>query len=177
MNFDLSQAEAVLSKTPATLDALLKDLPDEWTKNNEGLDTWSPYDVIGHLIHGEKTDWIPRAKMILEHGELRTFDTFDRFAMFTESKGKTLEQLLEEFGVLRTENLRILGALQLTPAQLERTGTHPTLGRVTLKQLLATWVAHDLDHVGQIVRTMAKQYSNEVGPWSAFLSILRERQK
>lgn len=174
MVFNLDQALAVLSRTPATLKTLLKDLPREWIENNEGPETWSPYDVIGHLIHGDKTDWIPRAKIILEHGESRPFDAFDRFA---ESKGKTLEKLLEEFAEARSQSLNALRELKIGGAELEKTGRHPTLGRVTLKQLLATWVAHDLDHLGQIARTMAKQCADEVGPWSAFLSILRDRRR
>jgi hypothetical protein len=177
MQFDLDQALAVLSRTPAALKALLLDLPREWTRNNEGSETWSPYDVVGHLIHGEQVDWIPRARIILEHGEARPFDPFDRWAQFTESQGKTLAELLDEFAALREQNLNALGELKIGAAELEKTGQHPALGRVTLKELLATWVAHDLDHLGQIARTMAKQYASEVGPWSAYLSILRDRQR
>jgi hypothetical protein len=177
MEFDLNQAVAALAKTPATLTALLKDLPREWTESNEGPATWSPYDVVGHLIHGERADWIPRARIILEHGEARPFDPFDRFAQFTESRGQPLAELLAEFAALREQSLRALGELKLGAAELERAGQHPALGRVTLKELLATWVAHDLDHLGQIARTMAKQYASEVGPWKAYLSILGDRQR
>lgn len=177
MQFDLDQALAVLSRTPAALKALLLDLPREWTRNNEGSETWSPYDVVGHLIHGEQVDWIPRARIILEHGEARPFDPFDRWAQFTESQGKTLAELLDEFAALREQNLNALGELKIGAAELEKTGQHPALGRVTLKELLATWVAHDLDHLGQIARTMAKQYASEVGPWKAYLSILGDRQR
>jgi uncharacterized damage-inducible protein DinB len=176
MQFDLDQAIAVLAKTPAALKAWLQDLPREWTEHNEGPETWSPYDVIGHLAHVERADWIPRARIILEHGETRPFDPVDRMAQFAESEGKTLEELLAEFAALRERSLRMLDELRLGPAELELTGQHPTLGRVTLKELLATWVAHDLDHLAQIARTMAKQYTHEVGPWSAYLSILRDRQ-
>jgi len=175
MSFDLNQAIEVLSRTPATLKALLRGLPRSWIENNEGSETWSPYDVVGHLIHGERADWIPRAKIIIEQGESRSFDPFDRTAMFHESRNETLEMLLEEFALLRLDNLGALKALELTDAHLEKTGMHPTLGRVMLKQLLATWVVHDLDHLGQIARTMAKQYSHEVGSWGTSLSILGER--
>ena len=155
--FDLSEAVAVLSRTPATLDALLRDLPDGWTSANEGGGTWSPFDVVGHLIHGERTDWMPRAKIILEHGEARAFDTFDRFAQFAASEGRTLPSLLDEFASLRRDGLRELASLRLTEADLARRGRHPELGVVTLGQLLATWVAHDLDHVVQISRVLARR--------------------
>lgn len=172
--FALDEAVAILSRTPATLDALLRGLPDGWTSAHEGSDTWSPFDVLGHLVHGERTDWIPRARIILEHGEARAFETFDRFAQFRESEGKTLPQLLDEFGALRRESLRALAALHLTDAALDRRGRHPALGVVTLRQLLATWVAHDLDHVVQISRVMAKQYSDAVGPWRAYLRVISD---
>jgi len=176
MEFDLDQAIAVLARTPATLRTLLKDLPRDWVETNEGAGTWSPYDVIGHLIHGERTDWIARAKIILEHGESRPFDPFDRFAQFEESNGKTLESLLEEFATAREKSLAALRGLNLDAAELDKPGRHPELGKVTLKQLLATWVTHDLDHVAQIARTMAKQYASEVGPWQAYISILHDRK-
>lgn len=177
MEFDLDQAAALLARTPETLSALLKQLQPEWTQSNEGPDSWSPYDVVGHLIHGERTDWIPRLRTILEHGESRPFDAFDRTAQFAESRGKPLEELLAELAALREQNLGTLAELKIGPGDLEKTGKHPALGRVTLKQLLATWVAHDLDHLAQVARTMAKQYAAEVGPWRAYLSILGDRPR
>jgi hypothetical protein len=171
-SFVLGDAIALLARTPATLDVLLRGLPDGWSVAHEGGDTWSPFDVIGHLIHGERTDWVPRAKIILEHGETRAFDKFNRLAQFAESEDRTLASLLEEFAVLRQDNLRELAALRLTEADLDRRGRHPELGAVTLRQLLATWVAHDLDHVMQISRVLARQYSDEVGPWRAYLRII-----
>ena len=177
MEFDLDKAIAVLARTPATLRTLLKDLPRDWVETNEGANTWSPYDVIGHLIHGERTDWITRVKIILEHGESRPFDPFDRFAQFEESKGKTLEDLLDEFAALRERNLATLREMKIGAGDFEKTGQHPALGRVTLKELLATWVTHDLDHIAQVARTMAKQYASEVGPWQAYISILHDRKK
>ena len=168
MEFDLDQAMAQLSKTSLILKTWLAGLPSEWTENNEGPETWSPSDVIGHLIHGERTDWIPRAKIILEPGESRSFDPFDRFAQLTGSRGRTLDELLGELAALREESLSALRELKIGAAELEKTGQHPALGRVSLKELLATWVAHDLDHLGQIARTMARQYANEVGPWKAY---------
>ena len=172
--FQLDNAKEVLRRTPGTLNALLKDLPDEWVLQNEGPETWSPYDVIGHLIEGEETDWIPRARIILEHGEARPFDPFDRFAMFEKSKGKSLPELLARFEELRSESLRQLDQLNLTPELLEKRGMHPRLGVVTLSQLLSAWVVHDLGHISQIVRVMAKQYGTAIGPWTAFLSIVNE---
>jgi hypothetical protein len=174
--FAIDDAVAILSRTPATLDALLRGLPNGWIAAHEGGETWSPFDVIGHLIHGERTDWVPRAKIILEHGEARAFDKFDRFAQFAVSQGRTLASLLDELAALRQENLRELMALRLTEADLERRGQHPELGVVTLRQLLATWVAHDLDHVVQISRVLARQYSDEVGPWRAYLRIISGAQ-
>jgi len=174
--FDVGEAIAILSRTPATLDALLRDLPEGWVAAHEGGDTWSPFDVIGHLIHGERTDWMPRARVILEHGESRAFEKFDRFAQFALSKGRTLGSLLDEFAALRRQNLRGLEELRLTGADLDRRGLHPELGVVTLRQLLATWMAHDLDHVVQISRAIARQYSDEVGPWRAYLRIISGTQ-
>jgi uncharacterized damage-inducible protein DinB len=172
----IDEAVAVLSRTPATLNAWLRDLPDGWITANEGGQTWSPFDVIGHLIHGERTDWIPRAKIILEHGESRAFDKFDRFAQFSASSGRTLASLLDEFAAVRQESLRELTSMRLTDADLDRRGRHPEFGAVTLRQLLATWVAHDLDHVMQISRVLARQYSDEVGPWRAYLRIISGTQ-
>ena len=172
----LDEAVAILSRTPRTIDALLRDLPDTWIAANEGDGTWSPFDVVGHLIHGERTDWLQRARIILEHGEAVPFDPFDRFAQFAGSQGRTLPSLLDEFAAARAENLRQLAALRLSDADLDRRGRHPALGVVTLRQLLATWVAHDLDHVVQISRVLARQYSDEVGPWRAYLRIISGAQ-
>jgi len=164
---------SLLARTPASLDALLRDQPDFWTQHNEGGDTWTVFDVIGHLIHGERTDWMPRAKMILESGESRAFEPFDRLAQNRESRGKSLPQLLDEFARLRAENLTALRALNLRDADLERRGRHPALGVVTLSELLATWAVHDLTHVHQISRVMAHQYERAVGPWRAYLGVLK----
>jgi hypothetical protein len=174
--FLMEDGIAILSRTPSTLDALLRGLPDGWIAANEGGDTWSPFDVVGHLIHGERTDWMPRVKIILEHGESRGFDTFDRLAQMAESQGRTLASLLDEFAALREANLRELASLQLTDADLDRRGRHPQLGVVTTRQLLATWVAHDLDHVMQVSRVLARQYAEEVGPWRAYLRIISGTQ-
>jgi DinB superfamily len=174
--FDLAEATAVLARTPAALDAMLRGLPDGWIHAHEGGETWSPFDVVGHLIHGDQTDWVPRAKIILEHGEARAFDTFDRFAQFDLSKGRALDSLLDEFALLRRASLRELAGLAITDADLARRGTHPGLGVVTLGQLLATWVAHDLDHVVQVARVMARQYDEAVGPWRAYLRIISGEQ-
>ena len=172
----MEEGVAILARTPAALDALLRGLPDGWITAHEGGETWSPFDVVGHLIHGERTDWVPRVRMILEHGETTPFETFDRFAQFAASKGRTMASLLDEFSTLRRDNLRDLEGLRLTDADLERRGQHPALGVVTLGQLLATWVAHDLDHVVQISRVLAKQYSDDVGPWRAYLRIISGTQ-
>src|SRR5258708_1051228 len=172
--FDFRRALPILERTPASLTALLNGLPDAWLTATEGEGTWSPYDVIGHLVHGERTDWIPRARHILA-GETRPFEAFDRTAQFTESQGKSLGELLEIFADLRRENVAALVGMNLTQADLKRKGLHPELGEVTLSQLLATWVVHDLDHVAQIARTMAKVYGEATGPWTAYLSILRDR--
>ena len=176
--FSLAEAIAVLTRTPATLDALLRGLPDTWVHSNEerskdGKDTWSPFDIVGHLIVGERTDWMPRARIILQHGEARPFDPFDRFAQTKESQGKSLEQLLDEFARLRKENLAALQALNLQPQDLTRRGRHPELGVVTLSELLATWAVHDLTHLHQLSRVMAHQYRDAVGPWRAYLGVLR----
>jgi hypothetical protein len=172
MEFQLADATAILKRTPVTLNSLLRDLSDVWFLQNEGPQTWSPFDIVGHLIHGEETDWIPRAKIILEHGEARPFEPFDRFAMFENSSGKSLTELLDTFERLRTLNLQELEMMKLTPAVLEKRGRHPELGVITLRQLLATWVVHDLGHLGQVVRVMAKQYREEVGPWQDYLPVL-----
>jgi DinB family protein len=172
----MEEATAILARTPATLDALLRGLPDGWIRANEGGETWSPFDVIGHLIHGEQTDWLPRARIILERGDARPFDKFDRFAQFRGLQGRPLSELLDEFAARRAENLRQLATLALTDADLDRPGLHPELGPVTMRQLLATWVAHDLDHLVQIARVLARQYSDEVGPWRAYLRIISGAQ-
>jgi len=172
---DLGEIVAVLARTPAGLKALLEGLPDTWVNATEGGETWSPYDVIGHLIHGERTDWIPRARHILA-GEARPFDPFDRTAQFKESRGKSLGELLATFAELRRENVAALSGMNLKEDDLGRRGLHPELGEVTLGQLLATWVVHDLDHVAQIARTMAKAHADATGPWSVYLSILRDRE-
>jgi hypothetical protein len=173
MEFAHDDAIALLRRTPAVLDAWLRGLPETWVRATEGPGTWSPFEVVGHLIHGEHTDWIPRARMILEHGEGRTFVPFDRFAQATLMRDRTLDSLLDEFATTRAANLATLEGLRLTPADLTRTGRHPELGTVTLAQLLATWVAHDLDHLAQVARVMARRYVVDVGPWTAYLSVLR----
>jgi hypothetical protein len=172
MDFELTAGTAVLERTPDTLRALLAGLPPTWTDATEGPETWSPYVIVGHLIHGERTDWIPRAQIILDQGPQRRFTPYDRFAQFHESQGKTLAVLLDEFARLRAENLATLAGWRLTDAQLALEGEHPEFGPVTLRQLLATWVAHDLGHVAQTARVMAKQYREAVGPWRAYLPIM-----
>ena len=175
VGFQMEDAVAVLERTPATVGALLDGVPETWARATEGEGTWSPYDVVGHLVHGERADWIPRARHILA-GESRPFTPFDRTAQFKESEGKSLGELLADFAELRGRNMAELLAMNLGEGDLGRTGRHPDFGEVTLGQLLAAWVVHDLDHVAQIARTMAKVYSNAVGPWQAYLSILRDRQ-
>jgi DinB family protein len=171
--FNLADALAVLTRTPIALDALLRGLPNVWVRCNEGKDSWSAFDIVGHLIVGERTDWVPRARIILENGEARPFDPFDRFAQVKESQGKSLEQLLEDFARLRKENLAALQALNLQPEDLNRRGKHPALGVVTLSELLATWAVHDLTHLHQLSRVMAHQYREVVGPWRAYLGVLK----
>jgi len=170
--FDLANAIEVLERTPATFRALLAGLPDAWTAPNEGPDTFSAFDNVGHLVHAERTDWIPRARIILEHGRARTFDPFDRFAQVRESRGKNVLDLLDELATLRAQNLETLRGWRLTARELAMEGEHPALGRVTLAQLLAAWVVHDLGHIAQTSRVMAKQYRDEVGPWRAYLPIV-----
>ena len=172
MKLELEHVRNILRRTPSTLNGLLHDLPEPWLMNNEGPDTWSPYDVVGHLIHGEETDWIPRARIILEAGESRAFTPFNREAMFESSKGKSIDELLDTFARLRAESLQQLDAMNLIPESLEKRGLHPEFGAVTLSQLLAAWVVHDLSHIGQIVRVMSKQYGDAVGPWKAYLPVL-----
>ena len=173
MNFDLIEGIAVLERTPATFRALLAGLPDAWvTAVTEGPGTFSPYDNVGHLIHGERTDWIPRARIILDHGRGRPFDPFDRFAQVHESRGKRVGDLLDELDRLRAANLETLRGWRLTDRELALEGEHPALGRVTLAQLLASWVVHDLGHLAQTSRVMAKQYRGAIGPWRAYLPIV-----
>ncbi|HEY0674524.1 MAG TPA: DinB family protein, partial [Longimicrobiales bacterium] len=172
MTFNLNDAIAVLERTPATMRALLAELPDDWTICNEGPGTFSAFDNVGHLIHGERTDWIPRARIILAQGTNRRFQPYDRFAQVRESAGKSLAQLLDEFAQLRAENLATLRSWHLSERELALQGEHPDLGTVTLAQLLATWVAHDLGHLAQTARVMAKRYRDAVGPWRAYLPIL-----
>jgi hypothetical protein len=172
MQPNLPDTISLLTRTPAALDALLRDLPDAWTLPNEGGETWSAFDVLGHLIHAERMDWMPRTRIILEFGESRPFPRFDRFAQFKDSQGKRLPQLLDEFARARAESLDQLRALNLQPADFERRGRHPDLGVVTLAELLSTWPAHDLSHLHQISRVMAHQYRPAVGPWNKFLGVL-----
>jgi DinB family protein len=172
MDFNLVEGVAVLERTPGVLRAMLAGLPAEWIDRNEGPETWSPFVIVGHLVHGERTDWIPRARIILEQGSDRRFTPYDRLAQFQESEGKSLATLLDEFATLRRENLARLGGWRLSEDQLELTGVHPEFGGVTLRQLLATWVTHDLGHVAQIARVMAKQYRDAIGPWRAYLPIV-----
>ena len=169
----LEESLSLLARTPATLDTLLRDLPEAWTNAAEGPDTWSPQAVIVHLIHCERADWIPRLQIILEHGPSRPFDPFDREGLFRERSGQALPTLLDEFRELRHENLGRVRALNLQPEQLELKGSHPALGLVTARQLLATWTAHDLGHILQVSRVMAKRYKQEVGPWAKYLSVMQ----
>jgi hypothetical protein len=172
---DLSLAETteVLTRTPTILNALLRRLPSIWVSRNEGEDSWNAFDIVGHLIVGERTDWMPRVRILLENGEARPFDPFDRFAQFKESQGKSMDQLLDDFACLRRENLAALQALNLQPEDLTRRGRHPVLGVVTLSELLATWAVHDLTHMHQLSRVMAHQYRDAVGPWSVYLGVLQ----
>lgn len=174
MKFDLNKSLEILSRTPDLLDRLLKDLPDDWTIHNEGGQSWSPYDVLGHLIHGEKTDWIPRSKIILSDKTDKKFTPFDRFAQTKDSQGKSLNDLLDEFRKRRKENLKTLEKLITSEDQLDKTGIHPEFGEITLREMLATWTVHDLNHIYQIVRVMAKQYQSEVGPWVKYLRTLTD---
>lgn len=176
--FSVTEATAILSRSPAALDALLRALSDVWLRSNEGRgndgkDTWNAVDIVGHLIAGERTDWMPRVRRILEHGEALPFDPFDRFAQFKDSPHEPIGQLLDEFARLRKENLTALQALNLQPEDFSRRGRHPALGVVTLSQLVATWAIHDLTHLHQLSRVMAHQYREAVGPWSAYLGVLQ----
>ncbi len=174
MNFTLEKSIEILEGTPGVLNTMLQNISVDWTSNNEGGDTWSVYDIIGHLIHGEKTDWIPRAEIILSRKDDKTFEQFDRFAQFEESKGKSLKQILDEFTILRKKNIEYLLSKKITDKELRQTAIHPAFGKVTLSELLAAWVVHDLNHIAQISRVMAKQYKTEVGPWLEYLKILQQ---
>lgn len=171
--FELTSAIAILERTPRVLRAWLAGLPREWTHSNYGEDTFSPFDVVGHLIHGESNDWIPRARIILEHGTARPFDKYDRYAQFEASRGKSMDTLLDEFDAARAKSLAALKNMNLTQQQLQLRGMHPALGEVALSQLLATWVAHDLNHLAQIAKCMATQYEHAVGPWREYLGVLK----
>jgi len=173
MQFDINKSIQILSKTPQILEVLLSDISDDWVYNNEGEDTWSPYDVLGHLIHGEKTDWITRAKIILSDTENKTFESFDRFAQMEDKAKNSMADRLQEFKQLRAENLETLKALELDELKLIQKGIHPELGEVKLVELLSCWTVHDLGHFAQISRVMAKQYKTEVGPWIQYLTILK----
>lgn len=172
MKYSLDKSYEILERTPVVLKTLLAGLDAQWTMNNEGPDTFSPYDVVGHLLHGEKTDWTVRIQRILEHGTALPFEPYDRFAQYEESKGKSLSQLLDEFEQLRKANLQWLKSLYITETDLDKKGMHPALGEVTLRNLLATWFVHDLTHIAQVTRVMAKQYKEETGPWVEFFRIL-----
>lgn len=172
MEYTLDAALEILERTPQVIRSFLQGLSDDWIYHNEGPETWSPFDVVGHLIHGEKTDWTERLKIVLSEGDRKTFAPFDRFAQFEDSKDKTLNDLLLEFEQLRANNLTFLKALNLSETDYGKTGVHPALGEVTLKELLSTWVVHDLGHIVQISRVMAKQYKDEVGPWQEYLTVL-----
>ena len=173
MKFELEKAIEILSQTPETVRTLLGDLSEDWTRSEGNIESWGPFDIVGHYIHGEETDWIPRARIILEQGENLTFTPFDRWAQFERSKGKTLSELLETFAELRKENLQTLRSWNLTPEQLKLKGIHPELGEVDLEKLLATWVVHDLNHIRQMVEVLARKYSGNVGVWKEYLSILK----
>ncbi len=174
MNFTIEKSIEVLESTPNVLNVMLQHVSTAWTSVNEGGDTWSVYDIVGHLIHGEKTDWMQRAEIILSEKTDKTFKPFDRFAQFKESEGKSLQHLLDEFTILRKKNIELLLSKKITGKDLEEKGIHPAFGEVTLSHLLSTWVVHDLNHLAQICRVMAKQYKPAVGPWAKYLGILKE---
>jgi hypothetical protein len=173
MQFHLNKSLQILERTPAVLIDLLKDIDEDWTMNNEGDETWSAYDIIGHLIHGEHTDWIPRLEIILNEDANKNFTPFDRFAQFKQSEGKNLNQLLKEFKMLREENLKKLKSHQLKEEDFDKTGIHPYFGAITMRQLLSTWTIHDLSHIAQISRVMAKQYKEAIGPWTEFFRMMQ----
>ena len=172
MEYTVQHGIEILERTPKILESFLKDLSDDWIMCNEGPDTWTAFDIVGHLIHGERTDWTQRLKIILSDDPDKTFTPFDRFAQFESSKGKSMHDLIEEFKKLRSENLNFFKSLKIQQDQFNLKAIHPSLGEVTLKELLASWVAHDLGHIAQISRVMAKQYKDEVGPWNEYLTVL-----
>ncbi len=174
MKFDLNKSIEVLERTPSVVEQMLSGISDDWVVNNEGGDSWSPYDIVGHLVHGEKTDWVVRMEVILLNDD-KKFEPFDRFAQIKDSKGKTLQMLIDEFKALRKKNIVKLRLKKIDSFDLQKTGIHPAFGKVTLQQLLATWVVHDLNHIAQIARVMAKQYKTEVGPWVEYLPILTRK--
>jgi len=173
MDFDLAEGRAILARTPAVLRALLGGLPEAWTRATEGRGTWSPHEVVAHLINGERTDWIPRGEIILARNPDATFTPFDREGFFVEARTMPLEELLDLFATLRSASLRTLDEWRLGPRELELRAQHPELGTVTMRQLLATWVAHDFTHLVQVSRTMARRYRDDVGPWRAYIGVLR----
>ncbi|MEO9871262.1 DinB family protein [Ekhidna sp.] len=173
MQFDLNKSLEILERTPVVIKGLLSGISTDWTSSNEGENTWSPFDIVGHLVHGEEVDWLPRTKIILQHGNSQPFEPFDRFAQFEKSKGKSLNQLLDEFEQLRTANLKELRVLNIMDDDLSKTGMHPGLGKITLQNLLSSWTVHDLGHIVQISRVLAKQYTSEVGPWTQYMAVLK----
>ena len=174
MKFELDKSIEILERTPQVIEALLSGLSNEWLRNNEGENTWSPYDVVGHLIFGEKTDWIVRIKIILDESKNKLFEPFDRFAQLNEDQNKPIDALINEFKLLREKNLEELTSLKITSKDFNRIGIHPEFGEVTLEQLISTWVVHDLGHIAQISRVMSKQYTKEVGPWINYLGVLKK---
>lgn len=174
MDISIQQAIDILARTPEVIALLLRNLSDDWIKLTEGGDTWSPYDVVGHLLHGEQTDWLARIEIILSNEEERKFKPFDRFAQFENSKGKSIDELINEFAIARANNLQKISLLNITLEDMDKTGIHPAFGSVTLSQLIATWVVHDLDHLAQISRILASRHKETVGPWVAYLRILKQ---
>lgn len=177
MKYNLNEAISILSKTPLVLKELLENLSKDWTHQNEGGDSWSPYDVIGHLVHGEKTDWMPRLEIVVSNASNKTFEPYDRFAQFEMSKGKSLSHLLKDFEMLRKQNLNTLRAKNLTEIDFEKEAIHPELGTVSLRNMLSAWVVHDLGHIAQVSRVLAKQYHEEIGPWARYLTIVNHTPK
>ncbi len=173
-NFSITKSIEILESTPKVIESFLEGLSDEWISQNEGGESWSPFDILGHLVHGEKTDWINRTETILKYGKEKTFKPFDRFAQFDDSKGKSLSELLDEFKTLRKRNIKRLTEMNIQESDLNKEGIHPHFGKVTLKELLSTWVVHDLGHIRQIARVMAKQYKDEIGPWKEYLPVVNE---
>ena len=176
MKFEVEHALQILSRTPATVRALVSGLGDEWTKPNEGADTFSVFDVVGHLVDGEETDWIARAQIILVEGDNGTFDPYDRFRHYERNRGRSIESLIDELEQLRTRNLDLVKAWNLDDHKLALTARHPLLGMVTMRQLLSAWVVHDLGHIAQISRVMAKQYRDEIGPWAPYLPVVTDHE-